>query len=507
MRVRLIPFAFLALTGLAHGAPAARAAAPDDVVKRGAYLADVAHCTACHTNDASKPYAGNYPIKSPFGTMYGANITSDPTTGIGTWSEKDFEGALRRGVGKDGKYLYPAMPYMDFTKISDADIHALYAYFRTVKPVNEKTKPADMKFPFGVRTGIAAWQAVYFKQGRYADDGSQTEQWNRGAYLVQGLGHCDACHTPTNLAMAPKEGKALQGNVVDHWFAPNISGDQYSGIKDWSQTDLATYLKTGHNPKNDAAVGPMAQTIDLGLSHLNQGDLDAIAFYLKNQKVDTAAAPKAARAVTVAEKTSGKQIYTDNCESCHGADGRGVNGIAPSLVGVGSTAGAEPQTAIRAVLQGFEPQGQWGVMPSFSQVFAAGEVSDVVNYVRTAWGNNGGGRVDPSLVNSLARYSDLGDAKVESALICPSASARDLDTATLAEVKALGPDVASKAATAKLVHDYRSRHPKTDATDVVTTISGAYCRNVMTAAKGTLVERQKRYVDFMGHIAEAAAMR
>ena len=346
---------------------------------------------------------------------------------------------MRRGVGKDGKYLYPAMPYIDFTKISDADIHALYAYFRTVKPVKEKTKPADMKFPFGVRTGIAAWQAMYFKQGRYVDDGSQTGQWNRGAYLVQGLGHCDACHTPTNLAMAPKEGKALQGNVVDHWFAPNISGDQYSGIKDWSQADLVTYLKTGHNKKNDAAVGPMAQTIDLGLSHLDQDDVTAIAFYLKNQKVDTAAAPKTARAVTVAEKTSGKQIYTEHCESCHGADGRGVNGIAPSLVAVGSTAGAEPQTAIRAVLQGFEPQAQWGVMPSFSQVFTAGEVSDVVNYVRTAWGNNGGGRVDPSLVNSLARYSDLGDSKVESALICPSASARDLDTATLAEVKALRP--------------------------------------------------------------------
>ena len=140
-------------------------------------------------------------------------------------------------------------------------------------------------------------------------------------------------------------------------------------------------------------------------------------------------------------------------------------------------------------------------------VFSAGEVSDVVNYVRTAWGNNGGGRVDPSLVNSLARYSDLGDSKVESALICPNASARNLDTATLAEVKALGPDVATKAATARLVRDYRARHPKTDATDVVTTISGAYCRNVMTAAKGTLVERQKRYVDFMGNIAQAAATR
>jgi hypothetical protein len=211
--------------------------------------------------------------------------------------------------------------------------------------------------------------------------------------------------------------------------------------------------------------------------------------------------------VTVAEKISGKQIYTDNCESCHGADGKGVAGIAPSLVGAGSTAGAEPQTAIRAVLQGFEPTGQWGVMPSFARVFNSGEVSDVVNYVRTAWGNNGGGRVDPSLVTSLARYSDLADSKVESALICPSASTRELDATTLAQVKALGADQASKDATAKLVRDYKSRHPKADDTDIVTTISGAYCRNVMSAAKGTLAERQQRYVDFMGNVSQAVAVR
>lgn len=496
------------LTGLAPAVPAANPTPSQaDVVRRGAYLADVAHCTACHTNEGGQPFAGNDPIESPFGTMYGANITPDPATGIGTWSEKDFEGALRRGVGKGGKYLYPAMPYIEFTKISDADIHALYAYFRTVKPVKEKTKPADMKFPFGVRSGIAAWQAVYFKQGRYMDDGSQNAQWNRGAYLVQGLGHCDACHTPTNLAMAPKEGKALQGNIVDHWFAPNISGDQYSGIKDWSEADLVTYLKTGHNKKNDAAVGPMAQTIDLGLSHLDQGDLSAIAFYLKHQKVDTVSAPKAPKPVSVAEKTSGKQIYADHCESCHGADGRGVNGIAPSLVGAGSTAGAQPQTAIRSVLQGFAPAGQWGVMPSFARVFNADQVSDVVNYVRTAWGNNGGGRVNPSLVTSLARYSDLGDSAVESALICPSASVRELDATTTAQIKALGQDPASKAETAKLVRDYRTRHPKEDDTNIVTTISGAYCRNVMAAAKGTLVERQQRYVDFMGNVSQAVAVR
>jgi mono/diheme cytochrome c family protein len=494
---------------LTCAAPVALAAATTDhstdLVKRGQYLSDVAHCAACHTSDESKPFAGNVPLASPYGTMYGSNITSDPKYGIGSWSEKDFEGALRRGVSKDGTYLYPAMPYIEFTKISDADIHALYAYFRTIKPVAEPAKKADMTFPFDVRLGIAGWQALYLKKARYVDDPSQTPQWNRGAYLVQGLGHCDACHTPTNLAMAPKGGKALQGNVVDHWFAPDISGDQYSGINKWSEAELATYLKTGHNKQNDAAVGPMAQTIDLGLSHLNDSDLAAIAFYLKHQAATTATTPKAPRAITVAERASGKQIYADNCASCHADDGRGVNGIAPSLVGAASTTGAQPETAIRAVLQGFEPQGNWGVMPSFAQVFGPGEVSDVVNYVRSSWGNKGGGRVDPSVVTSLARYSDLADSKVESALVCPSASTQQLDATTLARIKALGPNPKGESATADVVRDYRTRHPKADNTDIVTTIGGAYCRNVMSTASGTLAERQKRYVDFMGRVAQATA--
>ena len=278
-------FAVLLMSPVAHAAapPATKAADAADPVARGAYLADAAHCAACHTREGGKPFAGNLPLASPFGTMYSSNITPDVATGIGSWTEKDFEGALRRGVGKDGKYLYPSMPYIEFTKISDADVHALWAYFRSVKPVNERTRAASMKFPFNVRLGIAGWQSVYFRPGRYVDDPSQSAAWNRGAYLVQGLGHCDACHTPTNFAMAPKKGQALQGNVIDHWFAPDISGGRYSGIKTWSEPELVTYLKTGHNDRNLAAVGPMQATIDLGLSHLHDDDLGAIATYLKNQ--------------------------------------------------------------------------------------------------------------------------------------------------------------------------------------------------------------------------------
>jgi mono/diheme cytochrome c family protein len=495
----------LAIVGAATAAN--KPTAPTDAVSRGEYLSKVAHCAACHTADPAKPFAGNVPLASPFGTMYASNITPDPVDGIGRWTEHDFEGALRRGVGKGGAYLYPSMPYGDFTKISDADVHALWLYFRSVKPIASAVSKNTMTFPFNVRTGIGAWQTVYFHPGRYADDPSQSAEWNRGAYLVQGLGHCGACHTPTNVAMAPVKGKALQGNVIDHWFAPDISGGRFSNINKWNEDELVNYFRNGHNDKNLAAVGPMQQTIDLGLSQLSDQDLHAIAVYLKHQVAGTESAPSAGRAVTAQERTSGEAIYAANCVTCHAASGQGVAGVAPSLVGAGSTNGAKSDTAVRAILQGFAPSGPWGVMPAFAQVLTAQQVSDVANYVRTAWGNKGSGEVTVSSVTHLAMYSDLGGTDVESALVCPSATAAEVDAATLAQIKALADAPQPQQATAKLVADYRTRHPKVDRTNLVTTISGAYCRDVMAANKGTLAERQVRYVNFMGGVAQAAASR
>ena len=512
MRAPTIRFASPLLGCLAVTLSGVVAAAPQpgrneaDLVARGHYLAEAAHCAACHTRPGGADYAGNLPLGSSFGTLYASNITPDPDTGIGKWTEKQFEGALRRGVDDHGAPLYPAMPYLQFTKISDDDVHALWAYFRTVKPVREATRANDMKFPFNVRSGVAGWQLLYFKAGRYVPDPSQSEQWNRGAYLVEGLGHCGACHSPTNVLQAPKKGESLQGNVIDHWFAPDISGGRYSGIKDWSEQQVVTYLKTGHNDKNEAAVGPMQQTIDLGTSRLSDTDLNDIAIYLKRQVTGTPdSEPKTKRPVTQAERASGKAIYADNCATCHGANGNGAPGIAPALAGASSVAGKQPDTAVRAVLQGFAPHAPWGVMPAFGEVLRAEEVSDVVNYIRTSWGNNGAGRVDASMVNHMARYADFGDGTVDSAVVCPSAKAASLDPATLAQVKALADTSAPQSATDRLVKDYRARHPKVGTTEIITTISGAYCRGVMAASKGTLAERQQRYIAFTGHVAQSAA--
>ena len=474
------------------------------LVARGKYLADVAHCTACHTADNGPAFGGSRPMGTPFGTLYTSNITSDPVNGIGKWSEKDFEGALRRGVKKDGSYIYPAMPYIEFTKITDDDIHALYAYFRTIAPVAQPVHKNEMKFPFNVRLGIAGWQGMFFRQGRYVPDRSQSAEWNRGAYLVQSLGHCEACHSPTNLAMAPKKGQALQGNVVDHWFAPDISGGQFSSIKNWNEQQIVTLLRTGHNDKNQAVVGPMQETVDLGTSKLSDIDLQGIAVYLKNQPTQTAdKLPRKGETLTAGEIAHGKALFMENCQSCHGPNGQGLAGIAPSLVGAASTNGKQPETALRALLQGFEPSGQWGVMPSFSAVFTPEELADVTNYIRHSWGNAGSGTVTSSQVTRLAKYSDLADPTVESALVCPSAPTTALDQTTIDQVKQLGDASQLQAQTNTLVQGYRSRHPKIGNTEIITAISGAYCRTVMATSKGTLAQKQQQYVAFTGNIAQA----
>ena len=498
------------MAALAFGSLGAAAATPTDgAAAAGKYLADAAHCGACHTARADRPYAGNLAIGSAFGTMYSSNITADFNYGIGKWTEAQFTAALREGKGEHGEYLYPSMPYVDFTNITDADVHSLYAYFKTVAPIAEKTKKNQMKFPFNVRPGIGAWQAVFFRQGRYVDDPTQSPQWNRGAYLIEGLGHCGACHTPKNVAMADKKGHALQGAELDHWFAPDISGGRYSGIKDWSQQQVVDYLRSGHNEKNVAAVGPMLQTIAQGTSRLADADLQAMAVYLKNQPASKEASlPRTDSAWNADRKNAGAATYAANCQSCHGAEGKGVDGVAPALAGNSSVTSKGPDTVVRAVLQGFAPQGRWGVMPSFNQTLSAQEVSDVANYVRLAWNTgNGPANASPSRVNKMRMDGVQTEPGVQAALICPSAATDQLDADTLREVAALAATQTAddRSAASRLVSQYRTRHPQVDSSTAVNVLSGAYCRDVMAAAPGSVTQKQQRFIAFMARLAEASA--
>ena len=487
----------------AMAAPVHAATATTGAVAAGRYLADAAHCAACHTSRADRPYAGNLAIGSKFGTMYSTNITPDPATGIGAWTEAQFTAALRDGKGRHGEPLYPSMPYADFTKVSDADVHALWLYFRSVPAVVEKTKSNEMKFPFNVRAGVAAWQAVFFRKGRYVPDPSQTEQWNRGAYLVQGLGHCGACHTPKNFAMADRQGHALQGNEIDNWFAPDISGGRFSGIAEWSTTQIVAYLQTGHNDKNVAAVGPMLQTIAQGTQKLAAADLEAIAVYLKNQAAaPETAAPRQAPGWNEERRAAGLAIYAGHCESCHGSDGKGRDGIAPALAGNSSVTSKGPETVVRAVLQGFAPRDRWGVMPSFIDLFDAQDTADVANYVRAAWGGDRLANATPSLVNRMRFAGVVTEPGVHAALMCPSAPVDALDPATLEAIAGAAKANDEAAVPRKLVDDYRRRHPGVAGTELVNTMSGAYCRDVMTSAGGSTVDKQTRVVRFTARIAE-----
>lgn len=431
--------------------------------------------------------------------MYSSNITPDPGTGIGNWSEAEFVRALRLGRGKHGEYLYPAMPYTDFTKINDEDAHALWLYFRTVAPVVEKQKPNEMKFPFNVRPGIAAWQALYFRPRRYVVDASQSEQWNRGAYLVQGLGHCGACHTPKNFAMADKPDRSLQGAPTgDFWFAPNISGGQFSGIRDWSEAQIVDYLRSGHNDKNVAAVGPMLETIARGTRKLSPDDLNAIAIYLKNQPTQNPDTSQAAAPIESERRVAGRTIYAAHCSACHGNDGNGVDGIAPALA---DNSAVGPENTIHAVLAGFLPNGRWGAMPSFAQALDSQEISDVTNYVRTAWGGKVGSNASVSLVNRMRDQVANADPRIEGALTCPEVEATSVDAKTIAEVTVLANANAEATVPARLFRDYHARHPGVDRSQAVSVLAGLYCRTLMAAPSGSVVDKQSRVIRFTARMA------
>ena len=286
-------------------------------IERGRYLAIAGDCASCHTvPESNQPFAGGRPIETPFGVVVGANITPDPETGIGAWSDELFVRALREGKGHDGQLLYPAMPYPYYTKLTESDALAIRAYLNTVKPVRNAVVSNKLPFPFDVREGMAAWNALYFKSGEFKPDSAKSAEWNRGAYLVEGLGHCGACHTPKTTLGGDDRGRALQGYVLQGWFAPNITNDNERGLGGWSVADIVAYLKNGHN-MTTASTGIMAEEITLSSSHMTDADLTAIATYLKDQPGQTAS-PPAAVSASDPKMVAGGAIYVDECTACHG---------------------------------------------------------------------------------------------------------------------------------------------------------------------------------------------
>ena len=366
-------------------------------VERGHYLAVVGDCAACHTLPGSgHDFAGGRPIETPFGTLLAPNITPDPQTGIGAWTDDEFVNALTKGTGRHGTRLYPAMPYTYYTRLSRDDALAIRAYLNTVPAVRNSVDADHLPFPFDMRWTLAVWDELYFAPATFHPDPKRSAQWNRGAYLVEGPGHCGMCHTPKNFLGADETGKRLQGYALQGWFAPNITDDVRRGIGGWSAEDIVAYLKTGHN-KTSAAAGPMSETLNLSTSKMSDADLQAIAIYLKDQgsRQQTAAVDPPASSDQPGQTAmkAGAQIYADECSACHGPDGKGQAGLFPALSGSPAVEQTDPTTVLHVVLRGAlsvgtKPAPTAPAMPQFGWILNDEQVADVVTYIRNGWGNS-----------------------------------------------------------------------------------------------------------------------
>lgn len=379
-------------------------------ISRGAYLARAGDCIACHTAEPKQaPFAGGLPINSPFGVIYSTNITPDLVYGIGNYSLDDFSRAVRNGVAKDGRRLYPAMPYSSFTAITDEDIHALYDYFMNeVTPVSQKPPETKLPFPFNIRLSLLFWDAAFVKHQRFQPRSDQDGVWNRGAYLVQSLGHCGACHTPRGLAFQEKAYAEtsplyLSGSEVDNWYAANLRSDPASGLGRWPEADIVAFLKTGHGGKM-ASLGSMTEVIENSTQYLLEDDLQAIARYLKSlsargekssYRLDRPdVAVELLTMVTGAIERPGAGIYEAFCAKCHLITGNGqAEKKYPKLAGNSLVLSENATSLIRLLLEGsataetrLEPKPQ--KMPSFAKKLTDRQIAEVLSFIRDSWGNN-----------------------------------------------------------------------------------------------------------------------
>jgi alcohol dehydrogenase (quinone), cytochrome c subunit len=387
-------------------AGAAPAPAPDEaLITRGAYLAKVGDCIACHTAPRGTPFAGGLKMNTPMGAIYTTNITPDPVTGIGRYTLADFARALREGVAKDGHNLYPAMPYPSYAKVRDDDVKALYAYFmHGVEPVKQPNRAADIPWPLNMRWPLKLWNAVFFDTSVYQNKGGKDAAWNRGAYLVQGLGHCGSCHTPRGIGFQEKaldeSGLAyLSGAPIDNWFASNLTSEPNAGLGRWSSSDIALFMKTGAN-QHASAFGSMTDVINHSTQWLTTDDANAIASYLKSLPAAGGSGmppyhddPHAAQpSLATPANDSGAKLYATYCMHCHGSNGKAFAPLLAPLAGNPAVLEPNPMSMINVTLNGAQALVINGLpaaypMPKFSNVLTDQQVADVLTFIRSRWNN------------------------------------------------------------------------------------------------------------------------
>ncbi|WP_175839371.1 c-type cytochrome [Burkholderia anthina] len=401
-----------------------------ELIRHGEYVARLGDCVACHSTPSGAPFTGGLEMATPMGAIFATNITPDKGTGIGNYTLADFDRALRHGVARDGHRLYPAMPYPSYSKLTDGDVRALYAYFmHGVRPVREENKRSDISWPLNMRWPLALWNGVFTEPGAYLPKASADEQWNRGAYLVQGLGHCGSCHTPRGIGMnerALDERSALYlaGADLDGWYAPSLRGDVNTGLGRWNEDDVFRFLRTGRN-SHAVVFGSMAEVFNNSTQYMTDDDLRAVAHYLKSVPGDPArdgapwqydAASNGQLALALRVKVPGAQTYMAKCSACHGMDGRGQGQWIPALAGAASSMANTNVSSINIALNGSGRVVAGGVpdayrMPPFRNQLSDQEIADVLTFVRTSWGNRGGA-VDPNEVKHLSDRTNPASSNV-----------------------------------------------------------------------------------------------
>jgi mono/diheme cytochrome c family protein len=394
----------------AAGAAPALAGAPPaaDVLARGEYLTTAADCAACHTEVGSAgAFAGGVAFRLPFGTIYSTNITADPDTGIGRWSDDEFVRAVREGIRNDGQHLYPALPYTSYTQMSRADVLAIRSYLKSLPAVKQENKANDLSFPFNQRWAMGFWNAAFFKSQRFAADESKSAQWNSGAYLAVALGHCAECHTPRNVGFGLEHGKELSGEELQGWRAYNITSDPRYGIGSWSDADLAAYMKSGHAAEHASAAGPMGEAVGHSLQYLNSEDVAALVVYLRGVParegkgpiaVDATPAPALASSNMAPgnpnspEHAQGLRLFEGACASCHQWNGKGQQTPYASLLGTRGVNDATGTNVTQAILQGVNLRlAENNVyMPAFGSAYTDTEVAALANFVIAQFGGKDG---------------------------------------------------------------------------------------------------------------------
>lgn len=400
------------------------APASPDLIRRGEYVARLGDCIACHSTPGNAPFSGGLPMATPAGKIYTTNITPDKETGIGRYSLADFDRAVRQGVARDGHRLYPAMPFPSYQKLNDEDIRALYAFMmHGVQPAARQNQPTEIPWPLNMRWPLALWRAAFAAGAPYQTVENRDERWNRGAYLVEGPGHCGSCHTPRGLAFNEKALDAtspdyLAGALLDGWYAPSLRGDVGSGISRWSEDDVVAFLQKGRN-QHAVVFGSMADAFNNSTQFMRDDDLRAIAHYLKSLPPGSNDSGKTwhypVQNEQGANRLPGEQTFIARCSSCHGTDGRGQAPWIPPLAGATSMQ-VEASSAINIVLNGSARIVADGVpdayrMPPYRKQLSDQETADVLNYIRSSWGN-GGAQTTAKAVGEMRQHTDPASSNV-----------------------------------------------------------------------------------------------